>query len=266
MLDFVIEGGRFSLVPALLYGDKFKIAPDKKPDIAALFTDGNMKDYKASYLQPEDRQLFTAVVLYRNEIGDGFPITRSLTVSLSPEQGGRFDTDPIEEFDLPTPCTSVEHALNFAKFALRVRQAVTHTIEFSTTVNEILGVKPGAYIKVTTESHYHPYNDNTSQRFKNGSIGPEGQVTCNSDLKNTTVNIFYWQSGDGEGVREAELTIDKNGNTTQANLFSSVFTVARRPTSRPASTHQLDKLRRGGLCRSHSNSHPTHRNRRSQSC
>ena len=196
MLDFVVEGGRFSLVPALLHGDNFKIAPTKKPDIAALFTDGNMKDYKASYLQPEDRQLFTAVVLYRNEIGNGFPTNRSLTVSLTPQEGGRYDIDPVEEFDLSDSVTSAEHALKFAKFALRVRQSVTHTIEFSTTVNEIVNVEPGAYIRVTTESHYHPFTNNNSIRFKNGSIGPQGQITSNTRLKGQTLNIFYWRAGD----------------------------------------------------------------------
>ena len=190
-----------------------------------------MKDYKASYLQPEDRQLFTAVVLYRNEIGDGFPITRSISVSLSPDQGGRFDTDPIEEFDLADSVTSVEHALNFAKFALRVRQSVTHTIEFNTTVNEVLGVTPGAYIKVTTESHYHPYNDNTSQRFKNGSIGSEGQVTCNSDLKNTTVNIFYWQSGDRRQC--PRVYGNRQDRPHHPSQPVPPYSPSMRPTSRP---------------------------------
>jgi len=226
LLDFVIEGGRFGLVPALLYNSTtFKIDAEAKPPIAALFTDGNMKGYKATYLQPEDRQLFTAVVLYRREIGNGFPVTRGVTVNLSPQEGGRSDIDPVEEFDLSDSVTDPNHAIAFAKFALRVRQSVTHTIEFSTTVNEMLGVAPGSYIKVTTEAHYHPQNNNQAQRFRNGSVGPQGQVTSNEDLINKTVDVFYWKSGDGVGVRQGSMTIDSNGITTQAAFFNSVFTV-----------------------------------------
>jgi len=226
LLDFVVEGGRFSLVPALLYSpSSYKIDPLAKPPIAALFTDGNMKGYKASYLQPEDRQLFTAVVLYRREIGNGFPVTDSVTVNLVSRLGGKPDIDPVEEFDLSDSVTSIAHAEAFAKFALRVRQSVTHTIEFSTTVNEILGVEPGSYIKVTTESHYHPESNKTAQRFKNGSVGPEGQVTSNEDLHNKTVDVYYWQSGNNVGVLQGSMTIDKNGYTQQAAFFSSVFTV-----------------------------------------
>ena len=62
-------------------------------------------------------------------------------------------------------------------------------------------------------------------RFKNGSIGPDGQVTSNVDLHGQTIDIFYWQSGDEEGVREARVSVDDNGYITDAKLFRSVFTV-----------------------------------------
>ena len=225
MLDFIIEGGRFSLVPALLHTTDYVIDKTAKPDIAALFTDGNMQDFQASYLQPEDRQLFTAVVLYRDEIGNGFPVTRGVTISLSPEQGGKPGTDPVEEFDLSDSVTSFAHAERFAKFALRIRQSVTHTIEFSTTINEILGVEPGAYIKVTTEAHYRPQDDYTSIRFKNGSIGPGGEVTSNEDLYGQTVKIIYWKSGNDVGVQTGEMYVDDRGYTSETKFFQSVFTV-----------------------------------------
>ena len=187
LLDFVIKGGRFSLIPALLYSPSgYKIDPFAKPPIAALFTDGNMRGYKATYLQPEDRQLFTAVVLYRAEIGNGQATNFSLTVNFTQAQGGRPGIDPIEEFDMSDSVTSAGQAEAFAKFALRVRKHVTHTIEFSTTVNEILGVEPGQYIKVTTEAHYHPLSNKQSIRFKkrfNRSRG-SGNQQCRSTWAN----------------------------------------------------------------------------------
>ena len=226
LLDFVVKGGRFGLIPALLYSPtSYRIDPFAKPPIVALFTDGNMKGYKATYLQPEDRQLFTAVVLYRYEVGNGQATNYSLTVNFTQEQGGRPGIDPVEEFNMSDSVTSPAHAEAFAKFALRVRKHVTHTIEFSTTVNEVLGVEPGQYIKVTTEAHYHPLTNKSSMRFKNGSIGPDGQVTSNVDLHGQTIDIFYWQSGDEEGVREARVSVDDNGYITDAKLFRSVFTV-----------------------------------------
>ena len=47
-----------------------------------------MRNYKVSFLPPEEREMFTAEVLYRKETENGFPEPQAVTVRLTTEQGG----------------------------------------------------------------------------------------------------------------------------------------------------------------------------------
>ena len=48
-------------------------------EVKALFTDGNMKDLQVTFLTPEERRMFKATVVYRQDEQDGFPETKALT-------------------------------------------------------------------------------------------------------------------------------------------------------------------------------------------
>ena len=102
LCDFTIKGGRFALVPSVPYKSDFTINQKGKPEIKALFTDGNMRGMEVTFLSPEERQPFIAVAMYRDETKNGFAETRTIRVKLA---GGR-DVDPIEEFDMTQFCTS----------------------------------------------------------------------------------------------------------------------------------------------------------------
>ena len=125
LLDFTILGGQFSLYPAVPV-DSSAIsfsarAGDSNFPIKALLTDGNVRNFKTTFLSPEERQLFVAELKYRQEEKNGFPETMVTRVRRADNEGGYY-RDPVEAFDLTQFCTSREHAIRFAKYALRLRQ------------------------------------------------------------------------------------------------------------------------------------------------
>ena len=85
LLDFTILGGKFSLFPSVPFGSDFVIKRDKviKEEIRALFTDGNTRNLKVSFLSPEERQNFIGTVYFRKEIPNGFSETLSKTFTIS---------------------------------------------------------------------------------------------------------------------------------------------------------------------------------------
>ena len=56
-----------ALYPSVPFDENFKIAPNQKIQIKALFTDGNIKSLKVSFLSPEERQNFQGFATYRKE-------------------------------------------------------------------------------------------------------------------------------------------------------------------------------------------------------
>ena len=226
-LDFTIIGGRFSLVPAVPYHDDYVMAragdeesERSKPVIKALFTDGNTKDLKVSFLSPEERQLFQAQVLYRKEKENGFSETRVVEARLSDSEGGSED-DPRETFDLSNFCTRKEHAIFFAKFALRVRQKVDHGIKFATTPQAAMHLKPGQYFRFYSESTH-------TSRFSNGVITDDGVIQSQSIVVNGA-SVYYWKPGDAEVSGPTALVIE--GGLAASTFRGCVFTLAQTNTS-----------------------------------
>ena len=228
LLDFTVIGGRFSLKPSLLYDSQYRLDLKRSPKIRGLFTDGNTSELQVTFLPPAERQLFQANVVWREEEGNGFPKQKTTVVRLNPQQsnpglpGGKEANDPIEVFDLSNSVTSETHAIYFAKYALRARQAIDHTVTFKTAASELVGIEPGHYIKVTSTCSHQA-------RWTNGSIGPDGQITATQKL-GASPRILYWRGWseeDGEaGVKEADLLFsdDKRRRTDQQKLWGSVFT------------------------------------------
>jgi len=220
-LDFTIIGGLFTLVPSVPYkktkdGDAGEIDNRAKPEIKALFTDGNTKDLKVSFLSPEERQLFQARVLWRKEKENGFPETKVIEARLSDDEGGS-EKDPREVFDLSVFCTSQTHATDFARFALRVRQKIDHGIKFETTPQAAMHLKPGQYFRYYSEATH-------TSRFSNGVINDKGVIQSQSIITNGT-SIFYWKPGDEEVRGPTDISI--SGGTAAARFRGCVFTVAQ---------------------------------------
>ena len=131
LLDFTIIGGMFALVPTVPYTSDYRIDRDAsfsngRIRVRALFTDGNMRNYKTTFLASAERENFVAEVKYREERLNGFPEMRSFRIRLKElENDDRNEytiNDTVEVFDMTQFCTNKQHAIDFAKFALRVRE------------------------------------------------------------------------------------------------------------------------------------------------
>ena len=223
LLDFTIIGGRFALLPSVPYNpNTFEIAPSQAPVISALFTDGNIRNLKVTWLSAEERRLFQAVVLYREEVLNGFSSQKTIRVRLTDAQGGA-DTDPEETFDLTEFCTNPAQALTFAKHALLLRREIDHSITFETVPGAAASLSPGAYVKLISEATH-------TSRFNNGSIDDQGNITSTTSIGDGTHSILYWRPGQTE-VKPEQLVV--NGKkTSNAALFGTVFTVTTTTTEK----------------------------------
>ena len=236
LCDFCIQGGKFFLKPSFPIQKDHRIhsrprrhAADTRPvTIQALFTDGNTRNARVSFLPPEERQMFKAEVIYRLEEPNGFSKLMSKTIRLKKKPaigpGGGRDDDPLERFDMSGFCSSEQHAETFARYALRLRQLVTHTVQFESTPESCRNLKPGDYVRyISTVTHL--------DRFATGSIGWGGAVQCHLDPKKiNNQRIMYWKVGRNDGVREATLRVDDNMHCKDSVLYSSVFALAKDDT------------------------------------
>ena len=220
LLDFTILGGKFSLFPSVPFNpSSFKIQKNQKPDVRALFTDGNTKNLKVSFLSPEERQNFVGTVYYREETKNGFPETKSKSLSVDDDNSKL----PIEVFDMSNFCTSEEHALTFLRHALKIREKVDHGITFQTPPQAAMGLKPGDYIRFISEATH-------TKRFENGVISPNGIVQSVGNNSINNVEIYYWKPGTDQ-VKTATLKVNNKGKTTQSKLYGAVFTVKQTTES-----------------------------------
>ena len=212
LCDFTIKGGRFALVPSVPFCSDYTIDATQQINIKALFTDGNIKNgsMRVTFLSPEERQLFKAVVVYRQEIRNGFPQTRTMTTYL--EAGS--DNDPIEEFDLSSFCTSENQARFFSRTALKLRQLVDHGITFETTPQSAMSLEPGDYFKVATKVSH-------TDRFHSGMIDPSGNVVSSEKAVTASFDVVYWRPGETQ-TQEATLSYS-DGKTINAALFGCIW-------------------------------------------
>ena len=226
LLDFTILGGKFSLFPSVPFDpNSFEIRREQKPTVRALFTDGNTRNLKVSFLSPEERQNFIGTVYYRKEIPNGFAETESLTKVVAEDDFTTLDQIeklPTEVFDMSDFCTSQSHAEEFLEHALMIRKKVDHGIKFETTPQAALGLKPGDYIRFISEATH-------TSRFENGVISSDGVVQSVGNNSLIDVNIYHWKPGTEE-VKESKLTV-VSGKTTNSNLYGSVFTVKQTTES-----------------------------------
>ena len=224
LLDFTILGGKFSLFPSVPFdSSNFTIIKTQIPTVRALFTDGNTRNLKVSFLSPEERQIFIGTVYFRKEVPNGFPETLSKTLTIDTDDENILEEKfPVEVFDMSDFCTSEEHAEAFLKHALKIREKVDHGIKFETTPQAALGLKPGDYIRFISEATH-------TSRFENGVISADGVVQSVGNSSLSDVNIYHWKPGTQE-VAEAVLNV-VNGRTTNANLYGSVFTVKQTTES-----------------------------------
>ena len=231
MLDFTIKGGLFGLYPAVPFDSNKTIsfaakAGDSNFPIKALFTDGNVRSFKTTFLSMEERQMFIAELKYRKEEKNGFPETHVTRIRLADDQGG-YDRDPIETFDMTQFCTSRDHAIAFGKFALRIRKEVDHSVSFETTPDAAHSLSPGDYIRLGVSIQHQERENGYTERLRTGSTAPNGTVQANEGLNFTSsdVDVYYWKPSFNE-VRTGTLRI-RNGVAIDNAMRGIIFTRKR---------------------------------------
>ena len=229
-LDFSILGGRFSLRPSFPIKDDYQLdyeatIDNKGINVKALFTDGNMKDIKVTFLTPEERKMFKATVIHRKDERNskgiaGFPENVAKTYAYNPtgEDGSTFypkaEQLPEEVFDLSNWCTSDSHAKLFAAIALSIRKEVDHGIVFDTPPSSVFGLLAGDYIRVLTEVTH-------TSRFNNGSIDADGNVISRADISGS-INAYCWTPGSLGGIEEKEFSVGSDGKNS-IGLVNKLF-------------------------------------------
>ena len=198
-------------------------------EVKALFTDGNMKDLQVTFLTPEERRMFKATVMYRQDEQDGFPETKALTFAYrKPEETDpdaflrKAEALPEEVFDMSGWCTHKNHAQKFAAFALATRKDVDHGITFETTPISVLNLRAGDYIRVMTEMTH-------TSRFKNGSIDNDLNIVSRETISGSQ-KIYYWHPGENNVVTEETFVFAGNGKAPDDVLKNTIFTVVDETT------------------------------------
>ena len=225
LCNFVLSDGKFSLAPAVPYIHESGAINLGAVEIDQFFTSGNIleESFKLEYLSSEERRPFKAVVRYRQEAKNKLPEERVVEVKIPDlaEFDPNVDLLPQEQFDLTQFCTSKSHAIKAAKYFLGIRELITHTINFSTTVHG-LNLKAGSFIKVVTESS--PYSS-----ANNGSISSAGQVTSVTPLSDGQYNVSYFQIN-SEDVETGTINVS-NGVVAESTFHNSVFTLTNPEVS-----------------------------------
>ena len=227
LLDFTIIGGMFALVPTVPYKSDYTI--DREASVSngrllvrALFTDGNMRNYKTTFLASAERENFVAEVKYREERLNGFPEMKSFRIRLADidnDDRNEFTTnDTVEVFDLTQFCTNRQHAIDFAKFALLVRERIDHAVVFETTPDCIASLAPGQYIRVASAITHN----SQASRINVGCITTSGVVQ--GQQLGGTFEIYYWKPAQRE-VQRGRMVVGTDGKVTDTALHGSLFSV-----------------------------------------
>ena len=210
LLQFGEIDGKYFLRPAISF---------TAVSISGLFTAGNIAEgsFQLQYFDPEDRDPIQVSARYREErpstdpTSPGlFPVVREVLV----REATGSETDPIEQLDMSAYCTSREHAIDAAKFLVRMRRIPTHTITFKTTHDGMTaGLAPGDYIKVAMdETEYDEFN--------NGIVTPEGALVSTKTLANGTYDVIAWDGTEGTPPADATLTVSGNTATPTGIVFT----------------------------------------------
>ena len=123
--------------------------------------------------------------------------------------------------------TSRNHAIAFAKYALRVRQTVDHSVSFETTPDAAHQLAPGDYIRMGVSIQHQERNRGFDVRLRTGSVDPYGVVQINPgiSMQSSDIDVYYWKPG-MDNVREGRINV-RDGKTQQAAFFGSLFTRKR---------------------------------------
>jgi hypothetical protein len=230
LCNFTIKNGRFGLMPAVPYEKSGKIS-SRPIQAEQIFTAGNIiaDSLQVSYIDAAQRTNFRAVVLWRVTTENDLPTQASAFLNWADLPIGERATTQ-QTFDLTDFCTNREQALLTARFLMSIRRRVTHTISFKTTPAG-LGVEPGSYIRVITESTSYSANNN-------GIITDAGTLVSITEIENGTYKalVYFPQTSQ---VVERNITISGN-EVTDSSLHGAIFTLLSTEVSK--GVYQIEQI------------------------
>ena len=228
LLIFGEANGKFFLRPAV---------PFDGVQIKGLFTADNVLEgtYQMQYLDLEDRLPIQVSIKYREERDSDnptspgiFPTEREMLI----REAGVAETEKIEQIDVSDYVTRRGHAIDVAKFVIRMRRLPTHGIKFQTTYDGLTAnLAPGDYIRCAIDSTY--YDD-----FNNGVVSATGSLTSTQTLTDGTYDVFAWDGSTGS--KPVEVTLTVSGGGTTASPTGIIFSVQNVVTS--IRTYQIESL------------------------
>ena len=224
LLDLVIRNGRFALQPVATFG-----GPET---ITGLFTAGNILDgsFEMSYAELQDRVPIRVSVKWRQERESGditsrglFPVIREVSV----RETGVDANAPLQQIDLSDYCTSQVQAIDRAKWELRTRRLVNHTIKFKTTPSEA-SLDIGSVFKLGLETV-------TYDQPQNGAIGDDGTITAWPPLADGSYDVLLW-----DGITNAIQEVTIQVTDGKCGRRNSVFCL--RSTQNRAQTYKTQSV------------------------
>lgn len=240
LLDFREVGGRYELLPFIPDpagdGSTFGVVTHK-----AMFTaGGNIAEDTFSYesIAPDDRQAVQVSAKWRQERSSSnpgnpglFPVEREVLVREAAPYGS--DTMPIETIDLSDFCTNENHAIDVAKFTIRMRRLRNHTIKFQTTYDGLegisTGVGPGDFIRVAMDTTVY-------DQFNSGVVLSNGTLVSTQPLANGSYPAITWDGSTTAPNDNDSLSVA--GNT--ATPVGVIFTIKQVGTE--VRTYQISRI------------------------
>ena len=233
LLIFGECNGQYFLKPAMPHGGGNLTEP---VTIVGLFTAGNIvqNSFKLQYLEQEDRSPIQVSVRYREERASTdlsnpgiFPTVREVLV----REASASDDIERESLDVSDFATNRDHAIDAAKFIIRMRRIPTHTISFQTSFEGVLmKMTPGDYIQVAMQSA--PFT-----AFNNGVVTPEGKLVSTSPIEPGSTEVMAWDGNNDYPPIATTLTVNEDGTASPTGV---VFTETKDVTS--TNTYQIESI------------------------
>ena len=232
LLYFAEINGQFTLKPALpVSGSTFVAA-----DIKGLFTVGNILEdsYQIEYLNPEDREPIEVSVTYREERSPSdlssegaFSTVKEALI----KEAGYTPLDTVS-LDMTDYCTQRSHAIDAAKFIIRMRRLTDHVVRFKVTHESVYNnIAPGDYINVAMDAT--EYSD-----FSNGGVTGAGDLVTSEAFADGNYSVFAWDPDSGNDPSVQTLAV--TGSGTRATPTGIIFTEIK--SSQESRTYQVEQI------------------------
>jgi len=232
LLYFAEINGQFTLKPALpVSGSAFVAA-----DIKGLFTVGNILEdsYQVEYLNPEDREPIEISVTYREERSSSdlssegaFSTVREVLI----KEASYTPLDTVS-LDMTDYCTQRNHAIDAAKFIIRMRRLTDHVVRFKVTHESIYSnIAPGDYINVAMDATEY-------SEFSNGVVTGAGDLVTSEAFADGSYSVFAWDPDSGNEPSVQTLVV--TGGGTRATPAGIIFTEIK--SSQESRTYQVEQI------------------------